>query len=374
MPSAGGRSCGGRWLLSLALGAVALTAGAEELVGGTAPALQGALLLGPLLAGARLGPRATAVVSCGALAAAVVTGVCTLDMPAPDLALRAGVLAVGGALAVQAARCRTAREADLIRVGQVTRRAILRPLSVRLGGVDVATRYCSAAQERDQDALIGGDLFDVANSPYGLRVVVGDVRGHDLDSVCLAAATVSAFRDLAYTTPRLPDLAAQLDVAVAGELGAEDFVTVVLAEFASGEVRLVNCGHPAPLRVNSCLEPLEPAEPAPPLGLHPKPRQQRYRLAEGERLLFYTDGLIEARDPEGRLFPLDGRVRRALAQPVLRDCLDALRALVADHTAGPLADDLALVLCEPVVLPAVPAQRHPADAGRAWPEEDADRC
>ncbi|MDQ0603922.1 hypothetical protein QF037_008267 [Streptomyces canus] len=76
------------------------------------------------------------------------------------------------------------------------------------------------------------------------------VCSHDLDSPRLAAAA----------------LAADLDARLAPELGPEDFVTVVLTEFAPGELRLVNCGHPAPLRVGTGLDVLEPGESAPPLG------------------------------------------------------------------------------------------------------------
>ncbi|MFE0099773.1 PP2C family protein-serine/threonine phosphatase [Streptomyces sp. NPDC059009] len=221
------------------------------------------------------------------------------------------------------------------------------PLDLHIGRHRIATRYLSASP----DAVLGGDLFDIVDSPYGLRVIVGDARGHGAVAVRLAAATVAAFRALAPGTPRLPDLAGRVDAAIGSRLGAEDFVTVVLAEFAPGEVRLVNCGHPAPLRLGARLEALEPAEPVPPLGLHPVPRQQRYRLADGERLLLYTDGLSEARDAEGVMFPLDARVKKALGGPLLHDCLDALHTLVAAHTAGPLTDDLALLICEPRTAP-----------------------
>ncbi|MGH4028578.1 PP2C family protein-serine/threonine phosphatase [Actinomycetota bacterium Odt1-20B] len=232
------------------------------------------------------------------------------------------------------------------------------PLDLHIGRHRIATRYLSASP----DAVLGGDLFDIVDSPYGLRVIVGDARGHGAVAVRLAAATVAAFRTLAPGTPRLPDLAARVDAAIGSRLGAEDFVTVVLAEFAPGEVRLVNCGHPAPLRLGARFEALEPAEPVPPLGLHPVPRQQRYRLAAGERLLLYTDGLSEARDAQGVMFPLDARVRKALGGPLLHDCLDALHTLVAAHTAGPLTDDLALLICEPRAAP-VDVPCPPPEAG-----------
>ncbi|WP_346094645.1 PP2C family protein-serine/threonine phosphatase [Streptomyces olivaceiscleroticus] len=252
------------------------------------------------------------------------------------------------------------QEAALGAVAQATQQALLRPMSGELGDVGFAARYLPAAA----NVLVGGDLFNVTLTPYGLRVLVGDVRGHDLEAARLAAITIGCFRDHAATTPDLVALTGILNAGLAAELDAEGFVTAVLAEFAPGEVRLVNCGHPAPLRVGDLLEPLAPDEPGLPLGLDPTPRRQRFRLAANERLLLYTDGLIEALDAQGTPFPLDARVRAALTRPALDDALEELHALLMSHTAGPLRDDLALLLCQPdvrTVLPSFPALRGPGE-------------
>ncbi|MEU7482351.1 PP2C family protein-serine/threonine phosphatase [Streptomyces sp. NPDC042319] len=253
-----------------------------------------------------------------------------------------------------------AHEAALIAVAHSTQQALLRPLSGDLDGISVAARYLPAAE----NVLVGGDLLNTAHTPYGLRVLIGDVRGHDLEAARLAAVTIGCFRDHAFTTPDLVRLAGLLDTRLAAELDAEGFVTAVLAEFAPGEVRLVNCGHPAPLRIGDRLESLDPDEPGLPLGLHPAPFRQRVRLASNERLLLYTDGLIEALDAQGEPFPLDERVREALTHPTLDDALEALHALLMTHTAAPLRDDLAMMLCQPdvrAVLPSVPAIRGPGE-------------
>ncbi|WP_258052752.1 PP2C family protein-serine/threonine phosphatase [Streptomyces sp. Ru73] len=251
------------------------------------------------------------------------------------------------------------QEAALVAVAQATQQALLRPFSGEVGGVGMAARYLPAAE----NVLVGGDLINVAHTPYGLRVLVGDVRGHDLEAARLAAVTIGCFRDHAFTTPDLVRLTGILDERLCAELDEEGFVTAVLAEFAPGEVRLVNCGHPAPLRLGDRLEPLAPADPGPPLGLHPAPRMQRARLAANERLLLYTDGLIEALDAHGVPFPLDERVREALARPALDDALEELHTLLKAHTAAPLRDDLALLLCQPGVRPPVPQVPALRDAG-----------
>ncbi|MFI8996913.1 PP2C family protein-serine/threonine phosphatase [Streptomyces sp. NPDC053542] len=253
-----------------------------------------------------------------------------------------------------------ARTATLTALAHAAQRALLQPLSGQLNGVGLAGRYRPAAE----NAVLGGDLLNVANTPYGPRVLIGDVRGHDLEAARLASLTIGCFREHAFTMPDLVQLTRTLDERLAPELDAEGFVTALLAEFAPGEVRLVNCGHPAPLRIGARLEPLTPDDPGPPLGLQPVPRPQRVRLAPNERLLLYTDGLIEALDPDGDPFPLDERVLEALTRPTLHDAVEALQDLLTAHTAAPLRDDLALMLCQPgtaALMPSVPAARRPGE-------------
>jgi hypothetical protein len=76
-------------------------------------------------------------------------------------------------------------------VAEVAQRAILRPIPARLGAMSFATRYLSAAEE----ALIGGDFYDAAFTPHGLRLITGDVRGKGLPAVQLASVVLGCFRE-----------------------------------------------------------------------------------------------------------------------------------------------------------------------------------
>ncbi|MGI5454380.1 PP2C family protein-serine/threonine phosphatase [Streptomyces sp. CA-249302] len=308
------------------------------------------VLIGPLLACVWLSVRHTAFVCGGALALALAIGAWSGALGSFAFDVEYAGLLLACAVIPYAAHHRTALEAAGARAREVarsTQHLILRPLSRDLAGTHVCTRYHCAAPESD----VGGDLYDVAVTPYGLRVLVGDVRGHGLEALRLTAATIAAFRELAYTAPDLPALVTDLDKRLAPELDAEDFVTAVLAEFGPGEVRLVNCGHPAPLRAGQQVELLEPFAPVPPLGLRPDPRQYRVRLQPGDRLLLYTDGLTEARAADGTLFPLLAEATRALREPLPDDALDSLYARVVAHTGARPTDDLALVLCQPAEVP-----------------------
>ncbi|WP_063795258.1 MULTISPECIES: PP2C family protein-serine/threonine phosphatase [Streptomyces] len=331
------------WAVAAALAAPAV------FVGGWEPAAA-TLLIAPLTACLRQGVRQTAAAACGAVLLALVACAAHGFEASPSFLLDFLVLVAGGALTVGAAARRASDTAELARITEVARAAegaILRPVARRIGGVEVCTRHHCPVQ----GATVGGDVYDVAHTPYGLRVLIGDVCGHDLATLRVTSEVIGAFRDLAYVTPRLSDLARTMDDRVGRVLGPEDFVTALFAEFAPGEVRLVNCGHPAPLRVGLQTRQLEPKEPSPPLGLGPRPALTRAWLQPGDRVLFYTDGLSEARDASGTDFPLLEGVARALGEPLPSDALDALYAGLTGHTKVPLADDVAFVLCQPADPP-----------------------
>ena len=132
--------------------------------------------------------------------------------------------------------------------------------------------FASHYQSATKQALVGGDLYDIAMTQYGPRFIIGDVKGKGLDAVGQCAAVLAAFRELAFAEPDLVNLAAEMDAHVSRDLEIEDFVTVILAEFAPGEVRIVNCGHhpPAKMAADSAeLQLMAAGQPSPPLGLQP---------------------------------------------------------------------------------------------------------
>jgi phosphoserine phosphatase RsbU/P len=314
---------------------------------GSRAILLGLLIAGPLLAAASLDAARTAMVSLYALGLAVLLGIPDGIVGTTDHLLGCLVVATGGALGTFVAHRRTEQEQLLLRVmriAEVAQRTILRPIPPRMGRVALAVRYLSATE----DALVGGDFYDVAVTRHGLRVLVGDVKGKGLEAVQLAALVLAGFRAAA-THPSLVELAAELDRSIRPRLGEEDFVTAVLVQFGrSGELQMVNCGHPAPLRFRSgAAELLTSAEPATPLGLDPAPTLQRFTLAAPDRVLLYTDGLIEARAPDGRQFELNGQVAAVVAASSLGAALDGLVARLLEHAGGRLDDDLALVLAQP---------------------------
>jgi phosphoserine phosphatase RsbU/P len=317
---------------------------------GDRASLLGLLIAGPLLAAASLNAQRTAIIGLYALGLAVLLGIPDGIFGTTEHLLGCLVVATGGGLGAVLAHRRTQQQQLLgrvTRIAEVAQRTILRPIPPRMGRVALAVRYLSATE----DALVGGDFYDLAATRYGLRVLVGDVKGKGLEAVQLAALVLSTFRAAAAHLS-LVELAAELDHSIRPRVGEEDFVTAVLAQFSRhGQLQLVNCGHPAPLRFRAgAAELLASAEATTPLGLDPAPTVQRFTLTPNDRVLLYTDGLMEARAPDGRPFELNGQVQAVVAASSLGGALDGLVARLLDHAGGRLDDDLALVLAQPRVL------------------------
>ena len=241
-------------------------------------------------------------------------------------------------------------------VAETVQRVLARPIPSRIGPMRAAVHYTAAHEY----AETGGDLYEVLQTPYGLRSVIGDVQGKGLGAVETAATVLGAFREAAHQEPMLDRLARRLADALDRMPGhdGELFVTAVLMGVHNdGIAEIVNCGHPSPLLLRD-TEParsLDPPVPVPPLGVLPPdqvgPPVLSLPLRPGDRILLYTDGVIEARDPAGNFYPLTERLPRcAIGDPV-----EALRRLNRDvlrHVGRRLDDDAAMVMLEYAPQPA----------------------
>jgi phosphoserine phosphatase RsbU/P len=310
--------------------------------------MTGVLGIGPLLASARCGGRATAAAGVYALALCAIVGLITGTNSETIQRERFTVVFMSSALAVIVAVIRARRENRLITIADKVQRAILRPLPAELGGIAFASHYQSATP----GTLVGGDLYDLTMTQFGPRFIIGDVKGKGLDAVGRCADVVAAFREFAFAESDLVRLAERVDARLSAEMGVEDFVTAIFAEFGSGEVRLVNCGHHPPVKTGASvstgeLEIVALERCALPLGLQPQPIRQDIVLKPGDRLLFYTDGLVESRDRSGRFLELDNRFAAALAVPGLDACLQNVGGMLLTHAGDRLCDDVLLVACEP---------------------------
>ncbi|MFB7949293.1 PP2C family protein-serine/threonine phosphatase [Kitasatospora phosalacinea] len=215
-----------------------------------------------------------------------------------------------------------ARLVSIATVAETAQRAVLRPVPAAIGPYAIAAGYRAAAR----DARIGGDLYAVADTPSGLRTLIGDVRGKGLDAVATAAVVLGAFHEAVLDAPSLGALAGRLDTSLRRFLtdDPESFATAFLLEATpDGTVRGLSCGHPAPLLLHGSTVSELSVLPGLPLGLRDETGTPEgapveapvTHLEPGDTLLLYTDGLAEARDRSGAFYPLPARLAACTGLP-----------------------------------------------------------
>jgi sigma-B regulation protein RsbU (phosphoserine phosphatase) len=305
------------------------------------------LALGPLAAAAVMSARATAGFAAAAAALVVLAGLYNQNWDsAQHWVLLLDVVLVGAA-AVVIAEVRVRRErrfAHVATIAEVAQRAVLPTLPDAAADVRVTARYQSAIE----DAVVGGDLYDVSLVGCRTRFLVGDVRGKGITAVEQAARVIRAFRQAAAIQTSLPDVARHMDAYLTPFMGDEDFATVLLVDVSHrGRVTILSCGHPPPMliRPDGTAELLT-VPPRLPLGLGGDGEPVTVSWGTGDRLLLYTDGLSEARDEQGQFLPLlELAPTLTASQPdvALDGVLDLVRRHIKD---GQLGDDLAMVLLE----------------------------
>ena len=275
---------------------------------------------------------------------------------AADSRLFYGSLVAFGALAaasVVISHLRIVRTRHLVAVSTVAEAAqlaLLRPPGPLVGDIRLAARYVSAADS----AKIGGDLYGVLETPFGVRAIIGDVRGKGLGAVQTAAVVLGAFREAAYDEEDLAGVARRLEASVLRHVPSGEFTTALLVGFREpGAVELLHCGHVSPLRVSpdGTAAVLDPPDPWVPIGLahlaRGAPLSWSVPFRHGDVLLLCTDGVVEARPGGGGSFyPLTERAP-ALVAGSAADPEAAVARVYADllhHAGGALRDDAALLL------------------------------
>ncbi|MBJ3807918.1 serine/threonine-protein phosphatase [Streptomyces flavofungini] len=274
--------------------------------------------------------------------------------------------AVGTGLVLQVRRALLRELRQLRAVAGAAQNVLLRPLPPRVDGLALAAGRLSATH----GASVGGDLYEVAATDHGVRLVMGDVRGHGLAAIGTAAAVLGSFREAAHEEPELPLVLRRLERALDRHLRersraehpangaappesplAEEFVTVLLVEISrDGDVRALNCGHPWPYRLRGRAEPMPGGDPLPPLGPFPLPAELPLahcgRLLPGDALVLYTDGMEDARNAAGRFFALQSVLSEAARTlPVSPQAvIHAVYGELLRHIGRLTSDDAALLV------------------------------
>lgn len=268
---------------------------------------------------------------------------------AVEIAARAGLAAENARLAGEEAEI-----AELLQLG-------LRPAALpAIAGWELASMYRSAGEVTQ----VGGDFYDAFRVEDGWLLAIGDVVGHGAAAASLTALARYTLRTAATLTNDPEQSLRRLHDAFA-EHGKDELCSVALVLLAESdddpaEVVVLSAGHPLPLHVSAAGGVREVGSTGPLLGVIDAPGWpvSRVRLAAGDQLILYTDGVPEAKGDRGRFG--DERLRRRLAEadgPTA--AISSVEAALDEFCPEGGDDDAALVAIQR--LPSRLAFRPPRD-------------
>jgi serine phosphatase RsbU (regulator of sigma subunit) len=196
---------------------------------------------------------------------------------------------------------------------------------------------------------IGGDNFDYSVAPSGLSVSITDAMGHGVAAALLCGLNVAVQRNARRRGLSVRQQMRAANIAVNEQYGGEAFLTTLALRIdrTDGSAQVVNAGHSyAFLMRGTVIDPL-PLEADVPVGLFRDTEYtaQDLRLAPGDRLLLFTDGIVEAESPTGEPFG-EGRIEETLLATSAEHPSEVVRKLTRDvmaYRGEPLIDDATAV-------------------------------
>jgi sigma-B regulation protein RsbU (phosphoserine phosphatase) len=233
------------------------------------------------------------------------------------------------------------------RAAAALQRSLLPPLLPSIPGVELGAAYRSGTQGWD----VGGDFYDVFELSSGnWALVVGDVCGKGLEAAAMTAMVRYAVRAAAVRHGPPSDVLRAVNDALLRDTSRGEFCTAIYACMDVSEdvpvVRLAVGGHPLPLLLDASGTVTPVGRAGTLLGAFPGAvgHDDELLLRPGELMLFYTDGVTEARTPHG-MFGLD-RLAALLAGCVgasAQEVAERVQSAVSAATDTQVADDLAVL-------------------------------
>ncbi|MFI5572507.1 PP2C family protein-serine/threonine phosphatase [Streptomyces sp. NPDC051740] len=202
---------------------------------------------------------------------------------------------------------------------------------------------------------IGGDAFDYAVAGSTLHLSVFDAMGHDTTAGITANVAVAACRNARRQGASLTETSRQVEQTLIEQFSTSRYITGILAhlDMETGRLTWINRGHHLPVLIRGNRWVTELAcPPAGPMGadLGLPVTMAADQLEPGDRLLLYTDGIVEARDRYGTEFGRDRFVdfvlRHHSGRHTLHETLRRLMAAVMEHHDGKFDDGATVLLTE----------------------------
>lgn len=201
---------------------------------------------------------------------------------------------------------------------------------------------------------VAGDSFDYALNDDVLHLVIIDAMGHGLEAAVLATVAVAAYRHARRADVDLPEIYAAMDQAIAGQFDQDRFVTAQMArlDVGTGRLQWVNAGHPRPLLIRGGKVVRALRSPTTlPVGIGgDAPHVSAESLQPGDRVLFFTDGIVEEHQRGGQEFGVERlvtEVERAERQDdAVQVTVRRLSHALMRERGGATSDDATLFLLE----------------------------
>ncbi len=201
---------------------------------------------------------------------------------------------------------------------------------------------------------IGGDSFDYAFDQTRVDFAIVDAIGHGMSAVLMSAAAINSLRNSRRARRDLTVAYEMADESISAQFGNSYYVTGIIGtlDLETGTLRWVNAGHVLPMLVRNgtYAGPLR-CKPSHPMGLGGAVVEvAEQQLQSGDRVLFYTDGITEARSSDGSFFGddrlADFLVRASLERLPARETVRHLADNVIEFSDVGLGDDATMLLME----------------------------
>ena len=240
---------------------------------------------------------------------------------------------------------------DRSEIARVLQRSLLPPHLPEIPGVEVGAEYLPVGEAN----VVGGDFYDLINTVEdGWLCAIGDVRGKGVEAASVTALARYTIRAVTLKDERPAEVLAALNEAMLRQLPEDRFCTAACVRLepedglAGVGVDVSRAGHPAPLLVRPGGLVEEVGSSGRVLGVFDDAelRDTSLRLMPGEALVLYTDGVTEARSPEGDFFGED-RLCRLLGSCSGYDAASLagrIKDVVLDFQEGFPRDDLAVLV------------------------------
>lgn len=203
--------------------------------------------------------------------------------------------------------------------------------------------------------FVAGDFFDYVKTGdgAGLLFVIADVSGKGMPAAMLMAVTRTVFRNLAVQGDDPGTIVRALNTLLLADNDRGMFVTMFIGRYetGTGDLRYTNAGHPTPYLLRAGDSPRTVGEvTGTVVGAIDEAQfeEQTLRVEPGDRLVFFTDGVTEARAPDGSFFGEQGLadlLSRHGCEPIGSLC-DSVCAALDRYQAGKRADDITLLVLE----------------------------